>query len=306
MTCRTPAWPVDASFDIEPPDVVRALFYGLGADGTVGANKNSTIILAADPNRHAQGYFRLRLEEVRFLHDLAPAVRSPAGSRALSPEVGQLRRHPQVRVPLQARHARGRRARRHGAAQQPLFVRRRVGRDPAEAQQQIIDKHLKVHVIDASKVASGLGLGSRVNTILQTCFFALSGVMPREKAIEAIKAATERTYARKGKAIVQKNFQAIDSALANLHEVRVPSKAAGPAHPADARAESAPEFVRDVIAPILAMRGDALPVSALPVDGTYPTGTTDTRSGTSPTRCRSGNRTSASSAASARSSARTA
>ena len=94
-------------------------------------------------------------------------------------------------------------------------------------QQQIVDKKLKLHVIDASGVASGLGLGSRVNTILQTCFFALSGVMPRDKAIEAIKRATEKTYAKKGKAIVEKNFAAIDNALANLHEVRVPAKAAG-------------------------------------------------------------------------------
>src|SRR4029453_3986586 len=131
---------------------------------------------------------------------------------------------------------------------------------PRGGQEQIIDKHLKVHVIDASKVASGLGLGSRVNTILQTCFFALSGVMPKEKAIEAIKTATERTYARKGKAIVQKNFQAIDSALANLHEVRVPSKAAGQRIRLTLVPESAPEFVRNVLAPILAMRGDALPV----------------------------------------------
>ena len=155
-------------------------------------------------------------------------------------------------------------------------------------------------------MASGLGLGSRVNTILQTCFFALSGVMPRDKAIEAIKRATEKTYAKKGKAIVEKNFAAIDSALANLHEVRVPAKAAGQRMRLTLVPDTAPDFVRNVTAPILALRGDTLPVSALPVDGTYPPARPGTRNGTSPTRCRSGNPTSASSAASARSSARTA
>jgi pyruvate-ferredoxin/flavodoxin oxidoreductase len=114
-------------------------------------------------------------------------------------------------------------------------------------------------------VTSGLGLGSRVNTILQTCFFALSGVMLRDKAIEAIKTATERTYAKKGKSIVQKNFAAIDSAVANLHEVSVPPKAAGQRIRLTLVPESAPDFVRNVTAPILAMRGDTLPVSALPV-----------------------------------------
>jgi pyruvate-ferredoxin/flavodoxin oxidoreductase len=123
-------------------------------------------------------------------------------------------------------------------------------------------------------VASGLGLGSRVNTILQTCFFALSGVMPRDKAIEAIKRATEKTYAKKGKAIVEKNFAAIDNAIANLHEVHVPAKVDGQRMRLALVPDTAPDFVRNVTAPILALRGDDLPVSALPVDGTYPTGTT--------------------------------
>ncbi len=130
-----------------------------------------------------------------------------------------------------------------------------------------------MHVIDASTVASDLGLGSRVNTILQTCFFALSGVMPRERAIEAIKRATERTYARKGKAIVQKNFAAIDSAVANLHAVPVPAMATSRRIRLKLVPDTAPAFVRDVTAVMLALQGDTLPVSAMPVDGTYPTGT---------------------------------
>ena len=125
-----------------------------------------------------------------------------------------------------------------------------------------IDRQLKVYVIDASQVAAGLGLGSRVNTILQTCFFALSGVMPRDAAIEAIKRETERTYARKGKEIVKKNFAAIDSALENMHEVTIPKKADGRRKRLPLVPDFAPPFVRDVTATILALRGDSLPVSA--------------------------------------------
>jgi pyruvate-ferredoxin/flavodoxin oxidoreductase len=266
--------PVDASFDIEPPDVVRALFYGLGADGTVGANKNSTKILAEDPNRHAQGY---------FVYDS-----KKSGSYTIS----HLRFGPRpVRAPYLLKSANFVGVHKFDflykldtlAAAAPgatVLVNSPYGADavwdelPREVQQQIIDRRLKLHVIDASKVAADLGLGSRVNTILQTCFFALSGVMPKDQAVASIKKATEKTYARKGKAIVQKNFAAIDSAVANLHEVRVPAKAAGQRIRLTLVPDSAPEFVRNVTAAILAMRGDTLPVSALPVDGTYPVGTT--------------------------------
>ncbi len=264
---------VDASFDIEPPDVVRALFFGLGADGTVGANKNSTKILASAPGRYAQGYFvydskksgsytisHLRfgprpirapyllksanfigIHKFEFLYKLDPLAAAAPGATVL--------------------------------INSPYAADQVWDELPREAQQQVIDKALKLHVIDASSVASGLGLGSRVNTILQTCFFALSGVMPRDKAIEAIKRATERTYSKKGKDVVQKNFAAIDSAVANLHEVRVPAKVTAQRIRLSLVPETAPDFVRNVIAPILGLRGDTLPVSALPVDGTFPTGT---------------------------------
>jgi pyruvate-ferredoxin/flavodoxin oxidoreductase len=264
---------VDASFDIEPPDVVRALFFGLGADGTVGANKNSTKILASAPGRYAQGYFvydskksgsytisHLRfgprpirapyllksanfigIHKFEFLYKLDPLAAAAPGATVL--------------------------------INSPYAADQVWDELPREAQQQVIDKALKLHVIDASSVASGLGLGSRVNTILQTCFFALSGVMPRDKAIEAIKHATERTYSKKGKDVVQKNFAAIDNALANLHEVRVPAKVTAQRIRLSLVPETAPDFVRNVTATILGLRGDTLPVSALPVDGTYPTGT---------------------------------
>ena len=216
---------VDPTFDIEPPDVVRALFFGLGADGTVGANKNSTKILAADPERHAQGYFVYDSKKsgsytISHLRFGPRVIRAPYLLKSAN-FVGIHKFEFLYKLDTLAQAAPG----------ATVLINSPYGPDevwneiPREAQQQIVDKKLKLHVIDASKVASGLGLGSRVNTILQTCFFALSGVMPRDKAIEAIKQATEKTYAKKGKAIVEKNFAAIDSAVANLHEVRVPAKA---------------------------------------------------------------------------------
>src|SRR4249920_282032 len=273
---RVPSMPVivGGRYGLSSKDCDPALFFGLGADGTVGANKNSTIILAADPDRYAQGYFVYDSKKsgsytISHLRFGPRPIRAPYLLKSAN-FVGVHKFDFLLKLDTLAAAAPG----------ATVLVNSPYGSDrvwdelPRDVQKQIIEKKLKLHVIDASKVASGLGLGSRVNTILQTCFFALSGVMPREKAIEAIKAATERTYARKGKAIVQKNFQAIDSALANLHEVRVPSKAGGQRIRLTLVPDSAPEFVRDVIGPILAMRGDSLPVSALPVDGTYPTGTT--------------------------------
>jgi pyruvate-ferredoxin/flavodoxin oxidoreductase len=263
----------DDRFDIEPPEVVRALFYGLGADGTVGANKNSTIILASPADRYAQGY---------FVYDS-----KKSGSFTIS----HLRFGPRpIRAPYLLKSANFVGIHKFdfmhkldtlGAAAPGATVLincpyppDQVWNElPREAQQQLLDKKLKLHVIDASRVASDLGLGSRVNTILQTCFFALSGVMPRDTAIAAIKQATERTYAKKGKEVVQKNFKAIDNALANLHEVDLTGRTIGKRVRLTLVPDTAPEFVRNVTAPILALRGDALPVSALPVDGTYPTGT---------------------------------
>ena len=247
---------VDASFDIEPPDVVRALFFGLGADGTVGANKNSTKILASDPERHAQGYFVYDSKKsgsytISHLRFGPRAIRAPYLLKSAN-FVGIHKFDFLYKLDTLAAAAPG----------ATVLINSPYGPDdvwneiPREVQQQIVDKKLKLHVIDASGVASGLGLGSRVNTILQTCFFALSGVMPRDKAIEAIKRATEKTYAKKGKAIVEKNFAAIDSAVANLHEVRVPAKAAGQRLRLALVPDTAPDFVRNVTAPILALRGD--------------------------------------------------
>ena len=265
---------VDTTFTIEPPEVVRALFYGLGADGTVGANKNSVKILAADPQRYAQGY---------FVYD---------SKKSGSCTISHLRFGPKpIRAPYLLKSANFigvhkfdflfkqdvLEAAAPGATVllNSPYPRDRVWSElPRSVQQQVIDKDLKLFVIDASRVASDLGLGSRSNTILQTCFFALSGVLPREQAIEAIKSETERAYARKGAEVVRKNFEAIDSALANLYPAEIGSPDTGRADFVIQVPQSAPEFVRNVTTVMMAGRGETLPVSAIPVDGTFPTGTT--------------------------------
>ncbi len=265
---------VDATVDIEPPDVVRALFFGLGADGTVGANKNSTKILASGEGRHAQGYFVYDSKKsgsytISHLRFGPKPIRAPYLLKSAS-FIGVHKFEFLFKLDTLAAAATG----------ATVLITRPYPADtvwnelPQDVQQQCIERKLKVYVIDATSVAAGLGLGSRVNTILQTCFFALSGVMPRDAAIEAIKRETEKTYAKKGKEVIKKNFAAIDSAVANLHEVAVPAKADGTRQRPPAVPASAPPFVHDVIGAMLAMRGDSLPVSALPVDGTFPTGTT--------------------------------
>jgi len=271
---RNTSLPIDQEFDIETPETVRALFYGLGADGTVGANKNSTKIIASEPGRYAQGYFVYDSKKsgsytISHLRFGSKPVRAPYLIKSAS-FVAVHKFDYLFKIDTLAGAAKG----------GTLLLNSPYGADkvwqmlPRKVQEQIIGKNLKLHIVDASKVAFSLGLGSRTNTILQTCFFALSGVMPREEAIAAIKKETERTYARKGKEVVKKNFEAIDAALANLFEVKVPATADGDSSPFKLVPDTAPAFVRDVTAVMLALKGDDLPVSALPVDGTYPTGTT--------------------------------
>ena len=265
---------VDPDFQLLDPQTHRAVFYGLGSDGTVGANKNTIKIIGSDPGTYAQGY---------FVYDS-----KKSGSRTVS----HLRFGPN---PIQAPYLVTRsnfigchhwsilervdvlEFAQPGAT---LLINSPYPADqvweqlPRPMQDRIVELGISLHVIDASAVARAAGLGSRTNTVLQTCFFAISGVMPREEAIEKVKAAITKTYARKSMAIVQKNHEAVDASLAHLHEVQVPTSAAGqrdliPPVPSDA-----PPFVREVTATMLAGRGDELPVSALPVDGAYPSGTT--------------------------------
>ncbi|HEY6316195.1 MAG TPA: pyruvate:ferredoxin (flavodoxin) oxidoreductase [Streptosporangiaceae bacterium] len=265
--------PYDPALDIEPAGTVRAVFFGLGADGTVGANKNSVKILGADPARNAQAYFvydskKSGSETVSHLRFGPTPIKAPY----LIGQAGFVGCH-QARMigrPMVLQRA---------APGATLLLNTPHPADevwdslPREAQEQILAKQITLYAIDAGQVARDAGLGRRVNTVLQTCFFAISGVMPRDEAIKAIKAAIAKTYGRRGPEVVAHNDAAVDAALAGLHQVENPgrvtvNRSVPPVVPADA-----PEFVRTVTAQMMAGRGDELPVSALPVDGTYPTGT---------------------------------
>jgi pyruvate-ferredoxin/flavodoxin oxidoreductase len=263
----------DSTFSTEPKGQVRAMFWGLGADGTVSANKNSIKIIGEGTANYAQGYF----------------VYDSKKSGAMT--VSHLRFGPQ---PINSTYL----------IQAPNFIavhefnffdRYEIlstaetgatlllnspydGHDvwdhlPRTAQQNIISKSIKVYSINAYAVAKERQLGNRINTIMQTCFFAISGVLPRDEAIEKIKESIKKTYGKRGEAVVRQNFAAVDAALAHLHEVTIPAEPTSTFDLPPAVAIAAPEFVQQVTAEIMAGRGDLLPVSAFPIDGTYPLGT---------------------------------
>jgi pyruvate-ferredoxin/flavodoxin oxidoreductase len=264
---------VDPSFAIESDSVTRAVFYGLGADGTVSANKNSVKIIAEDAGLYAQGYFiydshKSGAETVSHLRFGAEPIRAPylieSASVVACHRFDFLLRQDVLQL----------------AAPGGVFLLNSpYGPDdvwdklPRLVQQQIISKRLRLFVIDASAVAREVGLGTRINTVLQTCFFAISGVLTREEAIRHIKESIHKTYARKGESVVQKNFAAVDGTLERLHEVRVPSAVTSVMDLPPIVPDTAPEFVRKVTARMMAGRGDKIPVSLLPADGTFPCGT---------------------------------
>ncbi len=265
--------PYDPEFSIEPDSVIRGLFYGLGSDGTVGANKNSIKIIGEDTDNYAQGY---------FVYD---------SKKAGAVTVSHLRFGPR---PIRSTYLVSR-ANFVGCHQWVFLERYDMLNDivpggtfllnsaygpdevwdqlPRSVQEQIIAKRLKVYVIDAVKVARKSGMGGRINTVMQVCFFAISGVLPKDEAIAAIKKSIEKTYGNKGEEIVQMNFAAVDQTLAHLFEVTVPERAEGRIERPPPVSPQAPRFVQEVTAKMIAGFGDTLPVSALPVDGTYPTGT---------------------------------
>jgi pyruvate-ferredoxin/flavodoxin oxidoreductase len=263
----------DRNFTIEPPEVVRAVFYGLGADGTVGANKNSVKIIAEEAGLYAQGY---------FVYDS-----HKSGAQTIS----HLRFGPRpIRAPYLIREANFVACHRFNfierqdvlgvaAPRSTFLLNSPYGADkvwnhlPRSMQQQIIEQRLCFFVIDASKAAQEVGLRGRINTILQTCFFAISGVLPRDEAIIRIKDAIRKTYAEKGEEVVQRNFRAVDGTLDRLHEVKVPAAATSRWDRAPVVPAEAPEFVRRVTAKMFEARGDEIPVSLMPVDGTFPSGT---------------------------------
>jgi pyruvate-ferredoxin/flavodoxin oxidoreductase len=263
----------DPGFNIEPADEVRALFWGLGSDGTVSANKNSIKIIGEETPNYAQGYFvydskkagAVTVSHLRF-------GSRPIKSAYLIQRAGFVAVH---QFDFLERYS-VLDAAKEGAIlllNAPYPTEGVWDRLPHSAQKQIISKKLKLYVINGYSVAKEAGMGSRINTIMQTCFFAISGVLQREEAIESIKKSIKKTYGNRGPAIVRQNFKAVDSALAHLHEIRVPELLTGSNVAQPLVPDHAPRFVRDVTAQILAGRGDQIPVSALPDDGTYPSGT---------------------------------
>ncbi|WP_198962775.1 pyruvate:ferredoxin (flavodoxin) oxidoreductase [Mangrovitalea sediminis] len=263
----------DPSFSIEPDDVVRAVFYGLGSDGTVGANKNSVKIIAEDADRYAQGYFvydshKSGAQTVSHLRFGPRPIQAPYLISQAS-FVGCHQFHFLMRQDVLKLAAPG------GTflLNSPYGPKEVWEKLPRPVQQQIIDKQLHFYVIDASRVAQEVGLRNRTNTVLQTCFFAISGVLPKAEALDRIKAAIRKTYTRKGEEVVQRNFEAVDATLAHLYAVSVPSEVRGTLERPPVVPATAPDFVRDVTAMMFEGRGDEIPVSAMPADGTFPSGT---------------------------------
>src|SRR6266849_4468827 len=282
----------DPTFSIESAETVQCVYWGLGSDGTVGANKNSIKIIGEETDNYAQGY---------FVYD---------SKKSGSVTISHLRFGPHA---IHAPYLIGVDQANFVACHQFSFLERfdvlkyaKPGgvfllasiygpeevwdRLPREVQQTIIDKKLRFFVIDAFKVASDIGMGGRINTVMQTCFFAISGILPEVQAIEQIKKSIRKTYGKRGEAVVQKNFQAVDATLEHLSQVQVPASVVPPTngHSSNGHGRGiplqmltrrppvppeAPDFVQRVLGPMIEGRGDSLPVSALPCDGTYPSGT---------------------------------
>jgi pyruvate-ferredoxin/flavodoxin oxidoreductase len=264
----------DPAFDIESPDTVRAIFFGLGSDGTVSANKNTIKILGSEEGLHAQGYFVYDSKKsgsqteshLRFGPDPIRAPYLVTGANVIG--CHQFRFLDKVDV--LGRAARG--------ATLLLNCRYPVEKVwdalPRRVQEQILAKRITLYAVDAGRIAHAAGLPGRINIVLQTCFFAISDVLPREQAITRIKESVEKMYGNRGADVLRKELAAVDGALDGLHRIEVPTLVTSTRTPKPTVPESAPEFVRTVTAEMMAGRGNALPVSALPVDGTYPSGTT--------------------------------
>ena len=266
----------DPGFVTESQEAVRAMFFGLGADGTVGANKNSIKIIGEDPAVFVQGYFvydskKSGSQTVSHLRFGPEPIRSAYLIQSANfigcHQLGFLDRLDVLR---------------HAARGATLLLDSEYGPDdiwdrlPMEVQRQILDRNIAVWNIDAKKVAREVGLEGRTSTVMQTCFFGISGVLPREQAIARIKAAIEKTYGAKGEDVVRKNHQAVDQTLARLFQVRVPEPGSAPTsrrRRLPIVPDQAPPFLQKVTALMMAGRGDEIPVGALPADGTYPSGT---------------------------------
>ncbi len=266
--------PFDPDFTLDESGWRQGLFFGLGADGTVGANKNTIKIIGENTDLYAQGYFvydskKSGARTVSHLRFGPTPIRAPyLINKADFIACHQFNFTEKVEMLDHACN---------GATfllNSPYDKEEVWNKLPGSVQENIIRKKLKVFVIDATSVARDNGMTGRINTIMQTCYFALSGVLPKEDAIKQIKKAIEKTYFKKGKKVIEQNFQAVDSTLENLHEVRIPDKVSVSSESIEAVSHRAPEFVRDVTAAMILGHGDDLPVSKMPEDGTYPSGTT--------------------------------
>jgi len=266
----------DSSFSVEHTETVRCLFFGLGSDGTVGANKNSIKIIGEETDNYAQGYFvydskksgQMTISHLRFGPKpiLAPyLVETNQANFVACHQYTFLERFDMLKYA------------KPGAV---FLLNSLYGPDevwdklPREVQEAILEKGLKFYVINGYEVAEKTGMGQRMNTIMQTAFFAISGVLPREAAIDEIKKAIKKTYGKRGETVVKQNFAAVDSTLENLFEVQVPEKITASTTRRAPVSEAAPDFVRSVLGPMIAYDGDSVPVSAMPADGTFPTATT--------------------------------
>jgi pyruvate-ferredoxin/flavodoxin oxidoreductase len=264
----------DADFHIELPDTVRSVFWGLGSDGTVGANKNSIKIIGEETSNYAQGYFVYDSKKsggvtVSHLRFGPKPIRAPylinKASFVACHQFSFLERFDITKF----------------SAKESVFLLNSMygpnevwDQMPKETQKDIIEKKLHFYVIDAYEVAKGTGMGGRINTIMQTCFFAISGVLPREQAIDEIKHAIKKTYGKRGAEVIKRNYEAVDLALSHLHEVKVPAKVTSKLTRRSPVPANAPDYVRNVLGTMIAMEGDSLPVSAFAPDGTFPTATT--------------------------------
>jgi pyruvate-ferredoxin/flavodoxin oxidoreductase len=266
--------PVDTEFSTEPDNVIRALFFGLGADGTVGANKNSIKIIGEGTDNFAQGYFvydskksgSMTVSHLRFGPEPIRSTYLVSRAQFVACHLPTFLEKFDMLKPLV-----------NGGTfllNTPHSKDEIWSRLPTPLQQQLLAKKAKFYVIDATHVARASGMGGRINTIMQVCFFALSGVLPRDKAIEAIKYSIKKTYGKKGEEVVAMNLKAVDNTLEHLHEVPIPQNVNGSGPLLPPVTPNAPEFVKDVLGRIAIGEGDELPVSAFPVDGTFPTATT--------------------------------
>jgi len=264
----------DPHYQAANPDTTTAVFWGLGADGTVGANKNSIKIIATGTDLNAQGYFvydsrKSGSQTVSHLRFGKTPIRAPYLIRQANfvavHQFSFLEKYDCIGMAAD------------GAT---VLINSNYGADrtwenlPARVQKQFVTKGLRLFVIDAYKIALETHMGARINTIMQTCFFQLAGVLPPEEAIRMIKQAIHKTYGKRGDSIVKMNYDAVDASLANLHEVHFPDVVTATDVPLSLIPEDAPAFIRDVTARLLANQGDLLPVSSFPPDGTFPSGTT--------------------------------